>query len=436
MAELTSDHMLGEAMLFDPVMQQSYLVKEFNADFKPVSAINPGSPIEFSVPKSEKNYLDLNNSWMVVTVQVVKPDGTAFGHANAIKTSTANLLLHTLFKDVSVQLSTKSLPGSNNMYPYRAYLETLINYSDDVKKTRLITEGWYQDTHGASIEEAEPANNTGLVSRETNYVAASPMVQLVGRPHVDIFQQDKLIPPSVDLRLKLIPADDKFVIISADAGGGKIKIVDATLYIHVKQLTEAAELAHRELVLQQNYRYPYSSVQMKHMAVNAGLQTVRFEGIFGGALPDLVVVGLVGDTEFTGSIGTNPFAFRNHGVVRMSLTRDTVQIPRQGYTPNFTTGQYIKDYMTFQEQLGFDQGDKAVQLTPAQWADGFTLYSFKVTDGPIGSGTYGPRSHAYSGSLNLEIEFKDATAKALKLIVMYQKFSILEIDQFGGVVDT
>ena len=72
MAELTSDHMLGEAMLFDPVMQQSYLVKEFNADFKPVSAINPGSPIEFSVPKSEKNYLDLNNSWMVVTVQVVK----------------------------------------------------------------------------------------------------------------------------------------------------------------------------------------------------------------------------------------------------------------------------------------------------------------------------------------------------------------------------
>ena len=62
---------------------------------------------------------------------------------------------------------------------------------------------------------------------------------------------------------------------------------------------------------------------------------------------------------------------------------------RNGYTHNFTNGQYIKDYMTFLEQLDCNCGDKCISLTLSEWAIGYTLYAFKITDGPIGPGTNG-----------------------------------------------
>ena len=43
-----------------------------------------------------------------------------------------------------------------------------------------------------------------------------------------------------------------------------------------------------------------------------------------------------------------------------------------------------------QEQLGFHKGDKCVALTPYEWSHGFTLYTFKITDGPVSSGVEGP----------------------------------------------
>ena len=90
--------------------------------------------------------------------------------------------------------------------------------------------------------------------------------------------------------------------------------------------------------------------------------------------------------------------------------------------------------MTFQEQLGYDKGDKCVSLTPTEWANGFTLYSFKITDGPVGSGTEGPRSKSTTGSIRLEVGFSSAQATNIKVIVLYQMLGVLEFDQFRNVI--
>ena len=78
-------------------------------------------------------------------------------------------------------------------------------------------------------------------------------VELVSRPHAVVFHQDRLIPPGVDLHMKLIPAANNFVCKSADPGNQqqeniKVKILHAVLVIHTKQLTDVAELAHREQI--------------------------------------------------------------------------------------------------------------------------------------------------------------------------------------------
>ena len=87
----------------------------------------------------------------------------------------------------------------------------------------------------------------------------------------------------------------------------------------------------------------------------------------------------------------------------MDLFPNGTRVPQFGYLPNVTKKIYNHAYFTFQEQLGFDQGDRFVKTSPEEWADNLNLYSIKITDGPIGSGTVGPRSHSERGSAGLKM---------------------------------
>ena len=118
----------------------------------------------------------------------------------------------------------------------------------------------------------------------------------------------------------------------------------------------------------------------------------------------------------------------------MELRRNGTPVPRLSYTPNFANGQYIKDYETMQRQLGFGKGDKCVNLTPTEWANGYTIYAFKVTDGPIGSGTEGPRSLSTTGSIRLEVGFSAPQHTNIKVIILSQNLGVLEFDAFKNVV--
>ena len=59
--------------------------------------------------------------------------------------------------------------------------------------------------------------NTGLASRATRF-ARSAVIELVGRPHLDLFHQSRIIPPGIILRIKLIPSSNQFVCICPAPG--------------------------------------------------------------------------------------------------------------------------------------------------------------------------------------------------------------------------
>ena len=107
--------------------------------------------------------------------------------------------------------------------------------------------------------------NAGLNTRAVTF-ATSTVVELVGRPHLDVFHQDRLIPPAIDLYMKLIPAADSFVCKSASPGAGatqqnyKMAIQRVDLIIHTKHLTSTALKAHKELLQVHNMRTHYSRV--------------------------------------------------------------------------------------------------------------------------------------------------------------------------------
>ena len=104
--------------------------------------------------------------------------------------------------------------------------------------------------------------NTGLRDRATRF-SASALIELVGRPHLDIFHQSWIIPPGISLRIKLLPSANQFVCICLHPAGQNavqeqftVVIQDVSFIIRTKKLADAAKLSIRKLLLEKNIRIP------------------------------------------------------------------------------------------------------------------------------------------------------------------------------------
>ena len=101
----------------------------------------------------------------------------------------ANLPLHSMFESVTIKIADKGVTETNNMYPFRAIMETLLNYEKSVLDTRLKCEGYEEDV-SAHMDDTDPAGgNTGLGRREV-FWNNSRVVRLIGRLHSDLFHQE------------------------------------------------------------------------------------------------------------------------------------------------------------------------------------------------------------------------------------------------------
>ena len=61
--------------------------------------------------------------------------------------------------------------------------------------------------------------NTGLTAR-TAWFERSRVESLIGRPQLVLFHQEKLIPGTIDLKLKLIPNTSAYLLKTATPAGG------------------------------------------------------------------------------------------------------------------------------------------------------------------------------------------------------------------------
>ena len=96
-----------------------------------------GGPIEFLIPGSGDDYLDLPNTMLHVQAKVTRADGADLDLADSV--GPVNNWLHSLFSQVDVYLNGTLVTPSTNTYAYRVYIETLLSYGTDDKVTQLTS---------------------------------------------------------------------------------------------------------------------------------------------------------------------------------------------------------------------------------------------------------------------------------------------------------
>ena len=95
-------------------------------------------PYELAVSGAGRggDYIDLANTYLFVEAQIVVDDDTALNARADI--GPVNLWMNSLFSDVSVSLNEKLVSPPTSLYPYRAYIETLLSYGP-VQERRIKT---------------------------------------------------------------------------------------------------------------------------------------------------------------------------------------------------------------------------------------------------------------------------------------------------------
>ena len=219
----------SEVDLFGVPPTQQSLERGRWIDYTPLSSVeNADSAITFLIAGTDE-YIDLSKTILTVTGHITKSDGdTKLGGSGQASVAPVNNFLHSLFKQVDVYLNGKQVTPAMGTYPYRAYIETLLNYDVSAKESQFASAMYYKDTAGkmeeagalpssqtvnyknvsgqnASVSIWAPGTGNQGFAKRHKFIENGNQFSLSGPIFSDVFMNDRLLLNMMDLKVVFKP---------------------------------------------------------------------------------------------------------------------------------------------------------------------------------------------------------------------------------------
>jgi hypothetical protein len=423
----------SETDLFTERPIQTVIKSSRNVGYKSVNTLDNESQLEFYCPADSESFRDYANCYLRLLVKMVKPNNEAFGDVDTEQPGCVNYLLNSLFSSVQVYLNEVNINDSTDNYPYRALIETLFNHSDENAKTHLTNAMFYLDTadsEGVLSAKVGTGGNAGFNQR-SDMLKNSKVVELYGRLHVDLFNVPQLMLSSVSLRVKLNRSSPEFYMLSTKtAPTGKIKILDATLFVKQVELSPAKALDIERQLARHPSTFHLNTNVVKDITIQKGVTSVNLDNAISGTVPKYIIVGLVKNSAKVGEYGTNPFEFIHKSLNYINVSVGGVQI-NEALRPDFNKIETVAmAYQTLFSGLGM-QHDHTHMLTKLMYFHGFTFFCFDLT--PDGAGIQSHSSVSQSATIRIEFRFQKELEESLSCIIYAAYDSTVFIDKKRAV---
>ena len=416
-----------------------------------------------------------------MTGKIVK-DNEAVLDANQADVAPVNNFLHSLFKQVDVYLNGKQVTPAMGTYPYRAYIETLLNYDVSAKESQFSSALYYKDT-ATHMDEAGrlPSsktikNVTGVTSgadgsaatlatedvkipvpgtgnqgfaKRSKFIQNSKQFVLSGPIFADIFMTDRLLLNMMDLRVVLNRSSNTFCLMDLSGASNKpptfpvspkVQLSHVELKIRKVKLDQAVSDGIERMLKQTPALYPIRRVECKILTVPQNLPSTRQDNIFSGLIPKTFVVGFVTVDAAGGVYNKNPYNFAHFGVTSLSLTANGEEIPFKQLTLKYpkkangeidtTAGEddaldFDEAYNTLFSGTGKIYSNAGLDIDRDDYPGGFALYAFDLTPDMCKSSQY--FNTVQRGSLSLALTFQ-SQSEPLALVCYGDFENVIRID--------
>ena len=408
-----------ELKIFDDHPPQVVIEAGYFEDVYPKAATE-STTIEFEVPSSNVDYMDLNDTLLSLQVKVVKADGTALTDKD--KPVPSDYFMHSLFSDVSLALNDTTIEGGSGIYPYKAVIESELNFNSETKQTQLAMAG----------------HETAVTKRKA-WVALSKVLEMIGPLRLDFLNQPKYLLPGVKVRIILTKANSNFSLTYAqgdtepDDNVWKVQITKAILYVRRVKVHPAITKAHSIGLQTKNALYPYTRTKVVSSVVPTGSSTFFHDNLFSShVLPKIVVIGLVKGISFSGTVKHRALFFGNYGVSRVELLRNGQSIPyRTGYICDFAgeifNDVYLRSIYQSMNSLNTNNG---CGITIDKFKNGSTFFVFNLTP----DFDLKERQTVRDSNIRLDLSFKKPLTEAINVVAYACYDATLQITANGEII--
>ena len=422
---------------------QTAVEKTYGVDYQPLTSIRDGAPIEFYIPASTEEYLDLKNTRLHVTCRIIKRTGAECAATDIV--APVNDLFNSLWSNVELFLNDRLISHSNNTHGYTSMVSHLIHDSEESLSSERSMRLIYKDTAGSMNAIAanvpnfnkliagfhlkadgaaiDPPGNNGLHSRYL-HTRQSHEVMLTGGLRVDLFEQSRYLANGISMKLRLHRQKDEFLLMAAD-NTFKIQVTEAFLTVRKVKVSPGVQLGHTDALMKGPAKFPITRKECKVLAIPAGFQSFVKDNIFLGQLPKRLVVGMVHNEGFAGAVGRNPYNFEHFNVSYMQLYTDGEPVLSKPLKLNVGEEKYLDAFETLYNSFDKLNGEKSSIIKREDWSRGYSLFSFDLTPDYDDEDHYPLIRH---GNLRLEMNFGTTLAHTINIIVYAEFDNIIEIN--------
>ena len=305
-------------------------------------------PITFAIPQTD-DFIDLADSRLEIVVHLTNPaagyNGIRINDAVSDGNNTRNTYVetnfgHTLFKQMDLSINGTLVTPQGNNYHHLAYIETVLNFSREDGKTKLVSQGWTNDLNVprtiARTGGADDTPNAGAMATIAPgmYALSGKLQQkrwftFVIRPHLPVFSRGRLLVPGVELKLDLhLNPMSQLLFQTANldnAATRKVPILtadDIKVNLILKKVTLNAkiymDLQKRRTSGKTIVHYPVVRGDIRTFSIPTGQTRWEQDNLFLGRIPDEVVLVFMHIDVYNGDLEKHTFAYKRHGIQRIS----------------------------------------------------------------------------------------------------------------------
>ena len=202
---------------------------------------------------------------------------------------------------------------------------------------------------------------------------------VVGKPHLDILDQCKLLPSHCELRFMFERTPNLFHMQQAAGLDVSIVIKKAEMTIIQVVVRDEAVEVHNKSGLDPRmgaFNYPISRSKVIKHTLPQGAQDYTFTLPDTTQIPSQLILGLFKESASAGSKSENPYNFKHYDI------RETVvQLDNQKFEvkTNFTTGNVTRAYARLYKETGIQASGLDCGITLEDFKKGYSLLAFDLT---------------------------------------------------------
>lgn len=405
----------AELNLFENAPIQTSFLSENYVQYNPLTTLDKCSNIQFQITAFQDRYIDLNNVFLKLQLQLIKSDGKIFKTGDADQGFIINNMLHSIFKNVNIEMNGQ-IVSSSQFYNYKCYLENLLNYQEARAKNLMQIQGYYIDSPGSFDDDG--TKNTGAKSRSAK-TADSKLIELYGKLQADVFTTNKLLMNGVDIKISLELDKPEFYTMHLKGTDVPVlKISEASLFVKYLNIGPAILVAHHKILQSKNAVYNFKRNVIKHFLIPTGVITQNFENIFNGHLPSRVLIGFVNNEAFNGNYKKNPYNFEHFNLSQIQLNVNGNVVPNQPLVLNPADGLVSKAYYDLHVGMNYNHKDFGIQFDENAFKNGFGFYAFDLTPTKMDN----VKNLTDYGILKADIKFSKALV-APTIMLVYAEFN-------------